>query len=430
MLRVRAEEKGLKFFHSVSHEVPMCLIGDQGRLRQVLINLIGNAIKFCQQGNIHVEIETATIDINTVTLHIRVSDTGIGISQEACERIFKQFEQADSSTTRKFGGTGLGLAISKKLVELMDGDIWVESTLGVGSCFQFTSRFLIGEESQLSTDNDESLASSQNTFTPLSILLADDVEINRALVQAVLEPYGHKIDIATNGKEACEAFRSKRYQIILMDVQMPEMDGLQATRVIRTIESAEECNVNTPIIAMTAFAGSEDRQVCIDAGMNDYLTKPIKSAQLLQLLNRYSGNHVTGDNASEHHVSSEPHQASITSSVFEEKNGSFNYDELLERLGGRTEMIPKFIGFFCKGTPGQLEELAAAVAAKNALAVQRSSHAIKGAAGNISAQRMHKIASALERSAKEGDLTLADQRLAELQNEYVCFIKEAGDLGF
>jgi len=425
VLLVRAEEKGLTVNHSVDTLIPECLIGDQGRLRQILTNLIGNAIKFSQQGQITVEILLDSANGDDIYIRFLVSDTGIGITDEACQRIFNQFEQADGSTTRKFGGTGLGLAISKKLVELMGGKIWVESQPGVGSCFQFTAHFHKGDLALLPKVPDSNLATLQNTCVPLNILLADDVEVNRALVQAVLEPHGHTIVIAENGAEAVDIFKSRFFSIVLMDVQMPEMDGLQATRAFREFEITQNRSIKTPIIAMTAFAGSEDRQICIDAGMDDYLTKPIKSAQLMHILKKYCGNQIP-ENPSP--PTSEP--STEMHFLSDDALEIFCLNDLLERLGGRSEMVPRFIGFFCKGAVPQLDELAAAVAAMDCAAVQRASHAIKGAAGNISAMRMHRLASSIEAAAKSGNLTQATQQLDLLQTEYQSFLRETDQLGF
>ncbi|NTW81545.1 MAG: response regulator, partial [Geobacteraceae bacterium] len=417
-LLVRGDEKGLTIRLNVDHVVPTCLIGDSGRLRQILTNLVGNAIKFCHQGQVTIDVGLASQEQDEIVLAVRVTDTGIGIAEEACQRIFNQFEQADSSTTRKFGGTGLGLAISKKLVELMNGKIWVESQLGVGSCFYFTARFLLGNEELLAPDKEVELASSQPLQAPLEILVADDVEINRALVQAILEPQGHRITFAENGRQALEACESKSFDIVLMDIQMPEMDGLQAARAIREYERAICCNKTVPIVAMTAFAGNEDRQICLDAGMDDYLTKPIKPTQLLQLLNKISDHPLKSVEVPEADAS----PATLPSlPVFAE-------NELLERLGGRSEMIPRFVGLFCKGVLPQLEGLALAVAAEDADEVRRHAHAIKGSAGNIAALRMHHTAEMMEIAAKEGDLAEAPQRLAELQLEYREFEEAIGSL--
>ena len=426
-LMVRAEEKGLTIVHRVDTEVPTCLIGDPGRLRQVLTNLVGNALKFCQQGDIAVDVELVSIEGDEVLVHVCVRDTGIGIAEEACQRIFNQFEQADSSTTRKFGGTGLGLAISKKLVELMDGKIWVESKLGVGSCFHFTACYALGNEEQLK-DKETASALSQPRQAPLDILVADDVEINRALVQAILEPYGHRITFAENGLKALEAYESNLFDIVLMDIQMPEMDGLQATQAIREYERTI-CRSNpVPIVAMTAFAGNEDRQICLDAGMDDYLAKPIKPAQLLNLLHKYCDHSVERIEA----VAAEDQPATVQKVVVEEECKEaiaiFAQNELLERLGGRAELIPRFVELFCKGAVPELEGLSTALAAADVDGVRRHAHAIKGSSGNIAAQRMHQTAVLIEKAAKEGDLAEAPDLLARLQQEYREFVEAIGVL--
>lgn len=427
-LQVRAEEKGLKLVHRVDSIVPACLVGDQGRLRQVLTNLVGNAIKFCQQGQISVDVGLAPPEKDEITLHVRVTDTGIGIAEEACRRIFNQFEQADSSTTRKFGGTGLGLAICKKLVELMDGKIWVESQLGAGSSFYFTARFLLGDEGLLSIDKEAALASERLRPFGLAVLVADDVEINRALTQAILEPHGHRITFAEDGRKALEAYMSGRFDIVLMDIQMPEMDGLQAARAIRGYERSLGRGVPVPIVAMTAFAGNEDRQVCLDAGMDDYLAKPIKQAQLLQLVSRYYDRTIE---SVETLADGSPVTPAPNASIdgLDEGFAVFAQNELLERLGGRPEMVPRFVGLFYKGVLPQLEGLVNALASEDTDGVRRYAHAIKGAAGNIAALRMHQVASMIEKAAKEGDLTEAPQRLAMLQMEYRAFNEAVDALG-
>ena len=421
-----AKKKGISISHQVDSAVPTCLVGDKGRLRQILTNLVGNAIKFCPQGEISVEIGLDSLEKDTATVHIRVTDSGIGIPEEACQRIFNQFEQADSSTTRKFGGTGLGLAICKKLVELMDGSIWVESQRGVGSCFHFTIRLLVGNEELLAPDKDAKLPASQiRQHSPLTILLADDVEINRALAQAMLVPHGHQITSVVDGRQALDAYTSKHFDIVLMDVQMPEMDGQQATRAIREYERTSGSGRPVPIIAMTAFAGNEDRQICLDAGMNDYLTKPIKRDQLVQLLNKYCFNQSES-------VESPPKGTSLISSPGElgAEVAVFVQSELLERLGGRSDMIPRFVGLFCKGFLTEMAGLVAALEACDADSIRRHAHAIKGSAGNIAALRLHTKARLLEDAAGNGDLTEAAQHITTLQQEFRAFNETVGALGF
>ncbi|MEI6208254.1 MAG: ATP-binding protein [Desulfuromonadales bacterium] len=428
-LFVRAEEKGLVIEHRIGPEVPVCLVGDQGRLRQVLTNLVGNAIKFCQAGRISVDVDLTSREADHVMLHVRVTDTGIGISEEACRRVFNKFEQADSSTTRKYGGTGLGLAICKKLVELMAGEIWVESRLGVGSCFHFTVGFLVGNEALLVSDRDAALTASQLRQVPLDILLADDVEINRALVQAILEPHGHRIISVEDGQKALKAYESERFDLVLMDVQMPEMDGLQATRAIREYDRTMGRSALVPIVAMTALAGNEDRQTCLSAGMDDYLTKPIKPAQLLQLLNKFCNRPIESDEAAN---GGTPQESPLKESLNEHDASVavFAQSELMERLGGRSEMIPRFVGLFCKGVTPHLEGLASALAAADADGVRQHAHAIKGSAGSITARRMHETAAMIEKVAKSGDLAEATQLLSMLQQEYREFTEVVAALGF
>ena len=428
-LRVRAEEKGLRLTHQLDAAVPACLVGDYGRLRQILSNLVGNAVKFCKQGQISVEIDLASIEGDEAVLHVRVTDTGIGIAEEACQRIFNQFEQADGSTTRKYGGTGLGLAICKKLVELMEGNIWVESRLGEGSCFHFTARFQSGDETLLVIEKETRPVPGRFRQTPLDILLADDVEINRALVQAILEPHGHRITLAEDGRKALCAYESKRFDVVLMDVQMPEMDGLEATRAIREYERATDRG-GVPIVAMTAFAGHENRQICLDAGMNDYLPKPIRPDQLLQLLEKLcdcSAPAVEGAATSGSSLTSESKEVSDGRG---EDVAVFAQNELLERLGGRSEMVPRFVTLFCKGALPQLEGLATALESNDADGARRHAHAIKGSAGNIAALRMQRTASTVEHAAKEGHLEELPQQLAILQQEYSEFVVVATALGF
>jgi two-component system, sensor histidine kinase len=419
------KKTGISISHQVDSAVPICLVGDQGRLRQILTNLVGNAIKFSPQGQISVEIGLTSLEKDTATVHIRVTDSGIGISEEACQRIFNQFEQADSSTTRKFGGTGLGLAICKKLVELMDGSIWVESQMGVGSCFHFTVHLLVDNEELLAPDKNAVVPASQIIqHSPLTILLADDVEINRALAQAMLVPQGHLITSVVDGRQALDACTSRRFDIVLMDVQMPEMDGLQATRAIREYERTSGSGRAVPIIAMTAFAGDEDRQICLDAGMDDYLTKPIKRDQLVQLLNKFCYNQVEPVEAPQKETSPISSPGDIGAEV-----AVFAQSELLERLGGRRDIIPRFVGLFCKGFLTEMAGVVAALEACDAGRVRRHAHAIKGSAGNIAALRLLRKAGLLEDAAGNGDLTEAALHIAELQHEFRAFNETVGALG-
>ena len=270
-----AREKLLRFETHVADDVPPFVRGDAIRLGQVLINLAGNAVKFTASGSVRVEVERTRADADSVELEFRIRDTGIGMTADQLSRIFTPFTQADASSTRKYGGSGLGLAISKQLVELMGGRIWAESTVDAGSCFSFTIPFTrIAEHTMPATDETEGLAAVATARARLKgarILVAEDNEFNQIVIEDVLAGCGAQVTLCANGREVLTALGQGSYDIILMDVQMPEMDGYEATRRIRETPAL----ASQRIIAMTANAMAEDRRRCIDAGMDDFETKPI-----------------------------------------------------------------------------------------------------------------------------------------------------------
>ncbi len=251
------------------------LIGDPLRLKQVFINLIGNAIKFTENGSVNVSIDNVTHENpHTVCYHFSVEDTGIGLSEEQRSRLFKAFAQADTSTTRKYGGTGLGLAISKRIVEMMQGSIGVESEVGKGSRFFFHAVFELEEETQVSTEENvqvESDTSSHSLNETGKILLVEDNEINQLIAVELISSQGHSVDVANNGYEAVQMVNRGNYDIVFMDIQMPVMDGLTAARTIR----GNERFTQLPIIAMSAHAMTGDKEISLNNGMNDHLSKPI-----------------------------------------------------------------------------------------------------------------------------------------------------------
>jgi CheY-like chemotaxis protein len=287
-MAVSAGQKGLRLASCVQPDVPPELMGDPLRLRQVLLNLIGNAIKFTSEGEVIVSAAVDELTADGVTLRFSVSDTGIGIPAQKKARLFQPFEQADASITRRYGGTGLGLAISTRIVQLMGGRIWAESTPGEGSIFHFTARFqpasLVDRKAASAAASNRLPARPGRTGTPLRILLAEDNAVNQKLVLALLKRMGHSLELAANGQEAIEKWREGSFDLILMDVQMPELDGLEATRRIRAEEHARGAHV--PIIAMTAYAMSGDRELCLAAGMEDYVSKPISRESLEQAIQR------------------------------------------------------------------------------------------------------------------------------------------------
>ncbi len=286
MVSARAREKKLTLVCDIASSVPTDLVGDPTRLRQVLINLLGNAIKFTQSGEVRLYVAKDADSSVPTALRFTVSDTGIGIASEKLGRVFERFTQADSSTTRRFGGSGLGLTISKRLVELMGGRIWVESQVDKGSVFAFTVPFEIwtGADRRAAVHVG---ADPQSPLQPLRILLVEDSADNCIIATAYLEDTPYVVEIATNGAFACEAFKTGRYDLVLMDRQMPVMDGLAATRAIRTWER-ENDRTPTPIIALTASALKGDRETCLAAGCTAFLTKPIKQSVLLSAIKEHA----------------------------------------------------------------------------------------------------------------------------------------------
>ncbi len=289
-LYFKASEKGLNMFLNVDENLPQIVVGDPTKIRQVLLNLISNAMKFTAQGSIDVKTVLINMTKSTVKIKFDIIDTGIGITSEGIKKLFKSFSQVDASTTRTYGGTGLGLAISKRLSELMGGEIGVISEPGKGSDFWFTvvlKRSYLTQidkkPSKIIKTTGEKKAAKQS----LKILLAEDNIVNQKVATLHLERLGHVVEVAEDGKEAYKKFLSGNFDIVLMDVQMPVMDGFESTRRIRKFENQQNILGKIPIIAMTANAMKGDREKCLDAGMDDYISKPFISESLHNVLNKY-----------------------------------------------------------------------------------------------------------------------------------------------
>jgi PAS domain S-box-containing protein len=285
IMAIRARDKGIGLACNVLPDVPVHLIGDPGRLRQIVLNLLGNAIKFTDSGGVVLEVNKETSDKTTLLFSIR--DTGIGIPEDKVNRIFEKFTQADSSTTRRYGGTGLGLTISKRLVELMGGRIWVASTVGVGSTFYFTAGFQLQKEKPQTEPVPVTAVPELTAPRSLRILLVDDSEDNRLLILSFLKRTPFVIDIADNGSDAVEKYKTAAYDLVLMDIQMPVMDGYTATKTIREWERSNKRDP-TPVLALTAYALQEEIRKSYDAGCNGHLTKPIKKNDLLYAIAAYA----------------------------------------------------------------------------------------------------------------------------------------------
>ncbi len=309
-LAVRAHQKNLELTSYIEPDVPAALIGDAGRLRQILINLIGNGVKFTEHGSVTLGVERLSEERGQAELHFSVADTGIGIPASKQRAIFQSFNQVDSSLTRRFGGTGLGLSIASQLVHMMGGRIWVESEEGHGSIFHFTVRLQIAEPpAELRKDVSPHVdVESSEPPRPgavstgkrhLRLLVAEDNPVNRMLVSRLIEKQGHTCRIAENGQQALKLLESDQFDCILMDVQMPVMNGIEATAAIRAAESGRATEksrakdkgraAHIPIVAMTADAMVGDRERCLAAGMDGYVAKPVKIKDLFSAVERACG---------------------------------------------------------------------------------------------------------------------------------------------
>jgi two-component system sensor histidine kinase/response regulator len=280
-----AQQKGLKLTCTIGEDVPELARGDSHRLRQVLLNLINNAIKFTDQGAVSLEVSGKVISDETIEIRCAVRDSGIGISEEVAQRLFQPFMQADSSTTRRFGGTGLGLAICQKLVDLMGGSIGVDSDLGKGSTFWFTVALGVSVNGKTTLPNGPRTKQDLALPTRLRVLVVEDGPVNQRLATYQLKKLGCDVEIACDGQLGVDAWQKNQHDVILMDCHMPNLDGYEATRAIRRLEKEKSLR-HTPIIAMTASAMPGDREICIKAGMDDYVSKPVDLVELRSVLHR------------------------------------------------------------------------------------------------------------------------------------------------
>jgi CheY-like chemotaxis protein/anti-sigma regulatory factor (Ser/Thr protein kinase) len=281
---MQAAEKHLRLTVSIDPSTPPTILGDVVRIRQILVNLLGNAVKFTERGEVSISVSARLAEEGRHVISFVVRDTGPGIPEEHQARIFDSFNQVDASISRKYGGTGLGLSISKSLAEQMGGAMALESEVGVGSTFRFTIRALAVERDSAPPARATGLAEIRTSDIPqMRLMVVDDNAVNRKLLSMTLQRLGIRAALATNGAEALESLSRSAYDVILMDVQMPVMDGLEATRRIRRSYPA---GAQPRIVAMTAGAFPEDRAHCLEAGMDDYLSKPVNIDELVETLRR------------------------------------------------------------------------------------------------------------------------------------------------
>jgi signal transduction histidine kinase/CheY-like chemotaxis protein/HPt (histidine-containing phosphotransfer) domain-containing protein len=398
-LALRAVQKGLYLGCEVSPEVPDTLVGDPGRLRQVIVNLVGNALKFTETGQVAIRAGIDERSAADVGVHFEVADTGIGVAPEKQQAIFSAFVQADGSTTRRFGGTGLGLAISTQLVEMMGGRIWIDSTLGEGSTFHFTAR--LGAEA-------ETIAAAQagpsDTPVPsrgVRVLLAEDNAVNRLVAIRLLEKHGHTVVAAGDGRQALAALEDEHFDVVLMDVQMPVMDGFAATAAIRDRERGTGLRI--PIVALTAHAMQGDRERCLDAGMDAYVTKPIKPAELFGAIAELL-----------------PGVAPVAAPVVESAAPVLDVldaEQALAQVGGDMAVLAELIALFRSEVPRALAAIREGIGTTDSSAVARAAHRLKGSLVTLGARAASAEALRMETLGRAGDLADAEQALAALERQ-------------
>lgn len=291
IMQILADKKKLSVILRLDEKIPVFVKGDPVRLKQIIINMVNNAIKFTEKGSITISVEKKSEENGRVQLLFRVMDTGIGISTEGQKKLFQSFSQVDKSTTRKYGGTGLGLMISKNLTQLMNGEIGVESVEGVGSTFWFAISMEVSDQesyNKLQQADNSSYENKTRMQLKLNILLAEDNKINQKVALLNLNNLGHKVDVASNGKEAVEKFEQGDYDLIFMDVQMPVMDGVQASKKIRELENNSNSTKKIPIIAMTANTSEDEREKYLQVGMDSYISKPFKQKELIEIFKKFA----------------------------------------------------------------------------------------------------------------------------------------------
>ncbi len=386
-----AGEKGIELRVSVGDDLPDVLCGDPTRLLQVLVNLVGNAVKFTAHGHVLVQVEKT--DGGEPGLRCRVSDTGIGIARDAREELFKPFTQADSSTARKFGGTGLGLAISQHIVELMGGSITVESTPGVGSAFAFTSRFALPHGKVGDVDESAPWGAAETPRRRHHILVVEDNAVNRLVVRDELEALGHRVDVEENGADALAVCQRRAYDLVLMDCQMPELDGYETARRIRDREAEGE---RIPIVAVTAHAFKEDRERCLAAGMDDYLTKPYREETLAAMIGKWLGKR--------------PAAAALDAVTVDR----------LRRLQARTgrDTLSGAAKIFLDQSPARLAKMRRALADKDPESLEQTAHTFRGSSAALGAPRLAEMCSRLEDLARKRQLAAAGRLLDDVEREY------------
>ena len=423
-MQVRASSKGVKLTCRIAADVPAVVEGDADRLRQVLVNLVGNAIKFTEHGGIGLDVALVSSTSTEAELMFSVQDTGIGIPPHKIEKIFEAFEQADAGASRRFGGTGLGLLICSRLVSMMSGRIWVLSEPGVGSTFHFTAQFAVADQDspvhpaaalavhQIPGGRDN-LASRGRLpkIRSLRILLAEDDHFNQRLAVALLEKWGHTVTLATNGRNAIAAWKAGEFDLIVMDVQMPDMDGLEATRLIR--EAELQPGKHIPVVAITAHALAGDRQMCLDAGMDGYASKPLRIAELHREIAQF--------------FESSPIITSAAS-VVPGKTTHIDWTHALDVCDGDRELLMQLMEVLIEEIPELMNSLDLAITANDCESARQTVHSILGSLRLFGMTPAVDLIQKIQRDARNGTLNETRRLFAELQQQFDELIAEVHDI--
>jgi signal transduction histidine kinase/DNA-binding NarL/FixJ family response regulator len=413
LLMPRAEVKGVRLNCEISEQVPEHILGDGVRLRQIVTNLTENAIKFTEQGEIHVKLDMLEADSTAPQILLTVQDSGIGIPPDRQPAIFDSFTQVDGTTTRKYGGTGLGLSICRQLAELMGGTIWCESTLGVGSLFCVRLPAVLDEtvhqqyqkSTKAITEDSELPAAAHGVQTwqiKPNLLVIEDNPVNRTTVEGLLRRLGCEVTLAASGSEGLALLKQSRFDVIFLDVQMPGMDGFETLRHIR--EDADYAEV--PVIAVTAHALSGDRERCLDAGMSDYLTKPLSLASITGLLERWIGIETASgeQELSSSFVASEPPAEPPAHPMPDPSEPQrLDLSRAREALGDDDELLDEVLTEFAAGLPEAIIRLESAFEDGDWQELERIGHSLKGAGANVGANALSSYAGRLEKIAPSGN---------------------------
>jgi signal transduction histidine kinase/DNA-binding response OmpR family regulator len=418
----KASEKGLVLTSNIGKDILWIVHGDPVRLRQILTNLIGNAIKFTDQGSVNLNVIVQEQKADGCVLFFEVRDTGIGLTDEQQEGVFFAFTQADSSTTRKYGGTGLGLTISRQLVEMMGGEITVKSEPGIGTSFCFTVHLLVPENQETAISdyhrNRDETTTDIHRFN-CRVLVAEDNQTNQIVVRGMLELFGCTVALAVNGREAVRMAGDRQYDIIFMDCQMPELDGYSATVEIREFERKNK-KAPMPIIALTAHVMSGDREQCLIAGMDDYLSKPLQQNQLQDMLRKWLP------------TPQQVQPLSARASGGQEVNDQYaerfdpdifnNYRRM--QKPDRPDILKEIIQSYLKSAPTLLKSMSDAVRVEDTESLWKAAHTLKSSNGSVGAVRMAELCRQLEEKGRAGNIDDSEQYLDALKDEFVFIEKQ------